>query len=137
MYEVSQPITLNDTLNSLFGKAKIGMQWIWNRSGPLAIGINMGGMFCRSLPGESSTPDTQFHFATLSADHAAGQVHPSLVVHIPCVSFALNLAARYACGPLIRSNPWRFTRTICPRTPTSDLRLRRSSLRERWPELPR
>jgi len=76
MYEVSQPITLNDTLNSLFGKAKIGMQWIWNRSGPLAIGINMGGMFCRSLPEESSTPDTQFHFATLSADHAAGQVHP-------------------------------------------------------------
>ena len=76
MYEVSQPITINDQLNSLYGKAKMGFKWIWNRSGPLAIGINMGGMFCRVVPGESSTPDTQFHFATLSADHAAGQVHP-------------------------------------------------------------
>ena len=76
MYEVSQPITINDQLNSIVGKAKIGLKWIWNRSGPLAIGINMGGMFCRVIPQESKTPDTQFHFATLSADHAAGNVHP-------------------------------------------------------------
>lgn len=76
MYEVSRPITINDQLNSMVGKAKMGLKWIWNRSGPLAIGINMGGMFCRVLPQESQTPDTQFHFATLSADHAAGNVHP-------------------------------------------------------------
>lgn len=50
MYEVSQPITINDQLNSIVGKAKIGLKWIWNRSGPLAIGINMGGMFCRVIP---------------------------------------------------------------------------------------
>lgn len=75
MYEVSKPITINDQLRSLSGKARIGMQWILNRSGPLAIGINMGGMFCKVLPGESATPDTQFHFATLSADNAGGKVH--------------------------------------------------------------
>jgi choline dehydrogenase len=52
----------------------MGLRWLWNRSGPLAVGINMAGMFCKVLP-ESQTPDIQFHFATLSADQAAGKPH--------------------------------------------------------------
>jgi len=76
MYEVSKPITTNDLLRSLGGQMKIGLQWVLNKSGPLAVGINMAGMFCRVLPEENKTPDVQFHFATLSADHAAGKVHP-------------------------------------------------------------
>lgn len=76
MYEVSKPITTNDLLRSLTGQMKIGLQWLFNKSGPLAVGINMAGMFCRVLPEENATPDVQFHFATLSADHAAGKVHP-------------------------------------------------------------
>ena len=76
MYEVSKPITTNDALRSHVGKVRMGLQWAMRRSGPLALGINMAGMFCRALPEENSTPDTQFHFATLSADHAAGSVHP-------------------------------------------------------------
>lgn len=76
MYEVSEPITTNDELRSITGQIGMGMKWIFNRSGPLALGINMAGMFCRALPDENLTPDTQFHFATLSADHAAGKVHP-------------------------------------------------------------
>ena len=75
MYEVSEKITINDELNSLWGKAKMGLQWAATRSGPLAIGINLAGMFCRALPEENATPDTQFHFATVSAEHAAGKVH--------------------------------------------------------------
>ncbi|WP_449433347.1 GMC family oxidoreductase [Pseudomonas putida] len=76
MYEVSEPITTNDQLRSLSGQIGMGVRWLFNRSGPLALGINMAGMFCRALPEENLTPDTQFHFATLSADHAAGKVHP-------------------------------------------------------------
>ena len=75
MYEVSEKITTNDALNSLWGKARMGLQWITARTGPLALGINMAGMFCRALPEENATPDTQFHFATVSAEHAAGNVH--------------------------------------------------------------
>ncbi|MBC7502662.1 MAG: choline dehydrogenase [Herminiimonas sp.] len=75
MYEVSEKITINDELNSLWGKAKMGLQWAATRTGPLAIGINLAGMFCRALPEENATPDTQFHFATVSAEHAAGKVH--------------------------------------------------------------
>ena len=43
--------------------------------GPLAVGINQGGCFMRSLPDETKTPDIQFHVATLSADMAGGDLH--------------------------------------------------------------
>jgi choline dehydrogenase len=75
-YECSQPITTNDQLNSWWGKVKIGLQWLLQRSGPLAVGINQGGCFMRALPNESDTSDIQFHVATLSADMAGGKVHP-------------------------------------------------------------
>ena len=76
IYEVTKPITTNDELHSWIGRAKMGLQWALFRGGPLAIGINQGGMFCRALPDESATPDIQFHFSTLSADSAGGSVHP-------------------------------------------------------------
>ncbi|WP_321901651.1 GMC family oxidoreductase [Burkholderia cenocepacia] len=76
IYEVTKPITTNDELHSWVGRAKMGLQWALFRDGPLAIGINQGGMFCRALPDESATPDIQFHFSTLSADSAGGSVHP-------------------------------------------------------------
>ncbi len=80
-YECTKPITTNDQLNSVFGQARIGLQWLLFRSGPLAIGINQGGCFMRALQGsdgepEAKTPDIQFHVATLSADMAGGKVHP-------------------------------------------------------------
>ena len=75
IFECSKPITTNDDLNSWWRSARIGLQWAFRRSGPLAVGINQGGLFTRVLP-ESTTPDIQFHFATLSADMAGGKVHP-------------------------------------------------------------
>jgi choline dehydrogenase-like flavoprotein len=75
MYKCTKPITTNDDLRSLFGKARIGAQWLFARKGPLAIGINQGGLFTRVLP-ESKTPDVQFHFATLSAELAGAEPHP-------------------------------------------------------------
>ena len=75
-FECTKPITVNDQLNSIVGQAKIGLQWLLFRSGPLAVGINQGGCFMRALPDEASTPDIQFHVGTLSADMAGGKVHP-------------------------------------------------------------
>lgn len=74
IYEATQPTT-NDELNSLFGQAKLGMQWFFKRSGPLAVGINQGGCFMKALPEEAESPDIQFHVATLSADSAGASVH--------------------------------------------------------------
>ena len=75
IYQCRKPITTNDDLNSWWRSAKIGAQWLLFRSGPLAIGINQGGLFTTVLP-ESATPDVQFHFATLSAEMAGAKVHP-------------------------------------------------------------
>ena len=79
-FEATQPTT-NDQLNSWIGQAKLGLQWLLYRSGPLAVGINQGGCFMRALRNEngqpeSATPDIQFHVATLSADMAGAKVHP-------------------------------------------------------------
>ncbi|RBL84301.1 choline dehydrogenase [Streptomyces cavourensis] len=75
IYETRQPITTNDQLRTLHGRVGMGLQWLLFRGGPLAVGINQGGLFCRVDPA-SASPDTQFHFATLSADMAGGKVHP-------------------------------------------------------------
>lgn len=74
IYEVARPITTNDQLHSLIGRARMGLEWMLFRGGPLAIGINQGGLFCRVMP-DAKTPDIQFHLATLSADLAGGEVH--------------------------------------------------------------
>jgi choline dehydrogenase len=80
IFECTKPITTNDELRSLWGRLRIGMQWLLARSGPLAVGINQGGCFMRAVGGDDATgsarPDIQFHVATLSADMAGGQVHP-------------------------------------------------------------
>jgi len=75
IYKVSRPITTNDELRTVFGRLRIGLQWLFRRSGPLATGINQGGLFTRLMP-ESRTPDIQFHFGTLSADVSGGAPHP-------------------------------------------------------------
>jgi choline dehydrogenase len=74
IYKANKAITTNDALRSLWGRFKLGLEWVLFRSGALAIGINQGGIFARLMP-ESKTPDIQFHVATLSADMAGGKVH--------------------------------------------------------------
>jgi choline dehydrogenase len=74
IYKCTNPITTNDALRSFIGRARMGLEWLLDRTGPLAVGINQGGLFARVMP-ESRTPDIQFHVATLSADMAGGKVH--------------------------------------------------------------
>jgi choline dehydrogenase len=74
IYKCSKPITTNDDLKSLWRRAKIGLRYLMFRKGPLAIGIQLGGMFARAMP-DAQTPDIQFHFGTISADMTAGKPH--------------------------------------------------------------
>jgi choline dehydrogenase len=74
IYKIAKPITTNDSLRSLWGRFKLGLDWLLYRRGALAVGINQGGLFARLMP-SSETPDIQFHVATLSADMAGGKVH--------------------------------------------------------------
>ena len=74
MYKCTKPITTNDDLRTWWGRARIGLQWLLLRSGPVASGIQLGGLFARTLP-QLQRPDVQFHFGTISADIAAGKPH--------------------------------------------------------------
>ncbi|MBI5792144.1 MAG: choline dehydrogenase [Rhodocyclales bacterium] len=75
MYKVKKPITTNDDLQSWWRQFRMGVKWITQRKGPLAIGINQGGLFARVMP-DSKTPDIQFHFASVSAEMAGAKPHP-------------------------------------------------------------
>jgi choline dehydrogenase len=75
IFRCTQPITTNDTLRTWSGKLRMGLDYVFRRGGPMAVGINQGGIFARALP-HSERPDVQFHFATLSSDMAGSPVHP-------------------------------------------------------------
>lgn len=74
IYKCTQPLTTNDDLRTIWGRSRIGLQWLLQRRGPLAIGIQLGGLFARAHP-SATRPDVQFHFGTISADVVAGKVH--------------------------------------------------------------
>ncbi|GAB7524171.1 GMC family oxidoreductase [Paraburkholderia sp. 2C] len=117
IYEVTKPITTNDLLRSWTGRAKMGLEWALFRSGPLAVGINQGGMFCRALPDEAATPDIQFHFSTLSADSAGGEVHA-----FPGCTYSICQLRPESRGSVrIRSTEMRDAPSIVPNYLATDL----------------
>ena len=74
IFRCTRPITTNDTLKSWWRKMAMGARYVATRTGPMAIGINQGGMFARTDPA-LTRPDVQFHLATLSSDMAGSPVH--------------------------------------------------------------
>jgi choline dehydrogenase len=74
IFRCTQPITTNDALRTLGGKLSIGLDYFLRRTGPMAVGINQGGIFARAMR-NATRPDVQFHFATLSSDMAGSPVH--------------------------------------------------------------
>lgn len=74
MYRCAKPITTNDSLRTVWGRAQIGLQWLLQQKGPVAAGIQLACLFARSRS-EETQPDVQFHFGTISADKTAGQPH--------------------------------------------------------------
>jgi choline dehydrogenase len=75
IFECTRPITTNDDLRSWWRMMKMGVEYGLTRSGPMAIGINQGGIFARAVAG-AVVPDVQFHVATLSSDMAGSPTHP-------------------------------------------------------------
>jgi choline dehydrogenase len=74
IFECTKPITTNDDLRSWWRMLKMALDYALTRGGPMAVGINQGGMFARTDPG-ATTPDVQFHVATLSSDMAGSPTH--------------------------------------------------------------
>jgi choline dehydrogenase len=74
IFRCTKPITTNDTLKSWWRTMAMGARYVLTRTGPMAVGINQGGMFARTDP-SLARPDIQFHLATLSSDMAGSPVH--------------------------------------------------------------
>ena len=66
-YRCTRPITLNDQLRNIAGKARIAAEFALRRSGPMTIGAGQVGLFARTHP-EATSPDVQFHFFPLSTE---------------------------------------------------------------------
>ncbi len=73
-YQCTEAITVNDIFRSRLAMARVGLQFLLTRGGPLSISAGQVGIFTRSRPG-LELPDIQFHFIVFSADRPAEGLH--------------------------------------------------------------
>jgi len=75
IYELNQPLSVNDDVKGLFGKIRTGLRYALFKEGPMTFGAGHVGVFMKALP-ESATPDAQVHFIPFSAVKLGGTLHP-------------------------------------------------------------
>jgi choline dehydrogenase len=75
MWRCKKPVTLNDDMMTLFRQAKIGLQWLALRKGPLTVAAGHAAAFVRTRP-ESKRPDAQIYFINFSTAKRGGILHP-------------------------------------------------------------
>ncbi|MGB8623738.1 MAG: GMC family oxidoreductase N-terminal domain-containing protein [Paracoccaceae bacterium] len=74
-FRVNGAKTLNTMASTLFGKAKIGLEYALKRSGPMSMAPSQLGAFAKSSP-DAATPDLEYHVQPLSLDAFGGDLHP-------------------------------------------------------------
>ena len=74
VYKIQGAPTLNVMANSLLGKARIGLEYLLNRSGPMSMAPSQLGAFTRSAP-EYAWPNIEYHVQPLSLDAFGDPLH--------------------------------------------------------------
>ncbi|WP_349741200.1 GMC family oxidoreductase [Roseateles cavernae] len=74
VFKVAGAKTLNTRAGSLFGKALIGLEYAFKRSGPMSMAPSQLGAFARSSP-DKRWPDLQYHVQPLSLDAFGEPLH--------------------------------------------------------------
>ena len=74
-FRVENATTLNCLNGSLWGKAKMGWQYLANRSGPLSMAPSQLGAFFKSDDGVDR-PNLEYHVQPMSAEKLGIQLHP-------------------------------------------------------------
>ena len=74
-FKVTGAKTLNTMASNWFGKMRIGMEYVINRSGPMSMAPSQLGAFTRSDPGQV-TPNLQYHVQPLSLERFGEPLHP-------------------------------------------------------------
>ena len=74
VYKIQGAPTLNVMANSLLGKARIGLEYLLKRSGPMSMAPSQLGAFTRSAP-EYAWPNIEYHVQPLSLDAFGDPLH--------------------------------------------------------------
>jgi choline dehydrogenase len=74
VYKVQGAKTLNTLANSLWGKAKIGLEYMFKRTGPMSMAPSQLGAFTRSDPAQPY-PNIEYHVQPLSLDAFGEPLH--------------------------------------------------------------
>jgi choline dehydrogenase len=75
VYKVRNVTTLNERVNSLWGKAAMGLEYLFFKTGPLTMPPSQLGAFAKSDPGQP-TPNIEWHVQPLSLDKFGDPLHP-------------------------------------------------------------
>lgn len=83
VYKVSGTATLNTLASSLFGKAKIGLEYLLKRSGPMSMSPSQLGAFSRSDPSRPHA-NLEYHIQPLSLEAFGEDLHdfPAITVSV-------------------------------------------------------
>ena len=102
--------TLNTLANSWVGKAMIGLQYAFTRSGPMSMAPSQLGAFTRSSP-EHAWPNVEYHVQPLSLEAFGEPLHPfnaftaSVCNLNPTSRGTVNITSpAHDAPPLIRAN---------------------------------
>ena len=74
VYKISDAPTLNVLASTLYGKAKIGLEYLLKRSGPMSMAPSQLGAFTRSSP-DRPWSNLQYHVQPLSLDAFGEPLH--------------------------------------------------------------
>ncbi len=74
IYKVSGIKTLNTTANTLFGKLKIGLEYLLKRSGPMSMAPSQLGAFAYSSS-KYTSPNVEYHVQPLSLEKFGEDLH--------------------------------------------------------------
>ncbi len=74
VYKIDGAPTLNVLASSMLGKAKIGLEYVMKRSGPMSMAPSQLGAFTRSSP-DYQWPNLEYHVQPLSLDAFGEPLH--------------------------------------------------------------
>ena len=115
VFGVSGARTLNTMAHSWLGKARIGLQYLLTRRGPMSMAPSQLGAFTRSSP-ERRWPDLEYHVQPLSLDAFGQPLHP-----FPAFTASVcNLNPESRGTVRIRSPRWDDAPRIAPRYLATD-----------------
>ena len=127
VYKVKNVKTLNTMANSLIGKAKIGLEYVFKRSGPMSMAPSQLGAFTRSSE-DKAHANLEYHVQPLSLEAFGEDLHPFDAF----TASVCNLNPTSRGQVVIQSSNWRDAPLIQPNylSTEEDRKIAADSLRQ-------